>query len=67
MQCRAWVWDGVAGRGCEGRILGGNRTEDLDFLLKNLTAGTTISVYVIAANEGGEAAPSATVTKVVGS
>lgn len=34
---------------------------------KNLTAGTTISVYVIAANEGGEAAASSTVTKVVGS
>ena len=43
-----------------------DRTESLNFLIKNLPPGTTISVYVIAANEGGEAVPSPTVTKVGG-
>lgn len=42
------------------------RDKDLDHEIKGLTPGTTISVYVVAANEGGEAAPSPTVTKVVG-
>ncbi len=42
------------------------RDEDLDHTLIGLTPGATISVYVIAANAGGEAAPSPTVTKVVG-
>ncbi len=42
------------------------RDSDLDHTLPNLTPGTTISAYVIAANDGGEAAPSPTVTKVVG-
>jgi hypothetical protein len=40
--------------------------DDLDHTIKDLTPGTTISVYVVAANAGGEAAPSPTVTKVVG-
>jgi hypothetical protein len=40
--------------------------DDLDYTIKDLTPGTTISVYVVAANAGGEAAPSPTVTKVVG-
>jgi len=39
---------------------------DLDHVLKDLTPGSTISAYVIAANDGGEASPSPTVTKVVG-
>jgi hypothetical protein len=42
------------------------RDEDLDHTLTDLTPGTTFSVYVIAANPGGEAPPSPTVTKVVG-
>ena len=42
------------------------KDEDLDHTLAELTPGATISVYVVAANEGGEAAPSPTVTKVVG-
>ncbi len=42
------------------------RDEDLDHVIAGLTPGTTISAYVIAANAGGEAAPSPTVTKVVG-
>ena len=43
------------------------RDSDLDHTFTNLTPGTTISAYVIAANPGGEAVPSPTVTKVVGS
>uniref|UniRef100_UPI003783CA8F fibronectin type III domain-containing protein n=1 Tax=Prosthecobacter sp. TaxID=1965333 RepID=UPI003783CA8F len=39
---------------------------DLDHTLKDLTPGSTLSVYVVAANDGGEAPPSPTVTKVVG-
>jgi hypothetical protein len=42
------------------------RDTDLDHTLTDLTPGTTVSVYVIAANAGGEAVPSPTVTKVVG-
>jgi hypothetical protein len=42
------------------------RDSDLDHTFTNLTPGTTISAYVIAANPGGEAVPSPTVTKVVG-
>lgn len=42
------------------------RDDDLDHTLKELTPGSTISVYIVAANAGGEAAPSPTVTKVVG-
>ena len=42
------------------------RDSDLDHLMKDLTPGTTLSAYVIAANDGGEAAPSPMVTKVVG-
>ncbi|MCX6858356.1 MAG: fibronectin type III domain-containing protein [Verrucomicrobia bacterium] len=42
------------------------RDEDLDHTFTGLTPGSTISVQVIAANAGGEAAPSPTVTKVVG-
>lgn len=43
------------------------RDSDLDHTLTDLTPGTTISAYIIAANPGGEAVPSPTVTKVVGS
>jgi hypothetical protein len=43
-----------------------DRTEDLDFILKDLTPGATIAVHIVAANEGGEAPPSPAVTKVVG-
>ena len=43
------------------------RDSDLDHTLTDLTPGTTVSAYVIAANPGGEAVPSPTVTKVVGS
>lgn len=42
------------------------RDSDLDHTLTDLTPGTTISAYVIAANPGGEAIASPTVTKVVG-
>ncbi len=42
------------------------RTEDLDYVFKGLTAGTTVAFQIVAANDGGEAAPSPTVTKVVG-
>ena len=42
------------------------RDDDLDHTLTGLTPGSTISAYVIAANAGGEAAASPTVTKVVG-
>ena len=42
------------------------RDVDLDHTFTNLTPGTTISAYVIAANPGGEAVASPTVTKVVG-
>ena len=42
------------------------RDSDLDHTLTDLTPGTTVSAYVIAANPGGEATPSPTVTKVVG-
>ena len=42
------------------------RDTDLDHTLTDLTPGTTISAYVIAANPGGEAIASPTVTKVVG-
>ncbi|MBL9131518.1 MAG: hypothetical protein JNG86_09985, partial [Verrucomicrobiaceae bacterium] len=40
--------------------------KDSDHLISNLPPGATISVYIVAANAGGEAAPSPTVTKVVG-
>ena len=43
-----------------------DRVQDSSYLFKELTAGQTISAYVIAANDGGEAPPSPTVTKVVG-
>lgn len=42
------------------------RDNDLDHTLTGLEPGTTISAYVVAANAAGEAAPSPTVTKVVG-
>jgi len=42
------------------------RDSDLDHTLTGLTPGSTVAAYVIAANPGGEAAPSPTVTKVVG-
>ena len=42
------------------------RDSDLDHTFTNLTPGATISAYVVAANAGGEAVPSPTVTKVVG-
>jgi hypothetical protein len=42
------------------------RDKDLDHSIKDQTPGSTVKVYVIAANEGGEAAPSPTVTAVVG-
>lgn len=42
------------------------RDSDLDHTLTDLTPGATVSAFVIAANPGGEAAPSPTVTKVVG-
>ena len=42
------------------------RDSDLDHILTDLTPGTTVSAYVIAANPGGEATPSPTVTKAVG-
>ena len=42
------------------------RDSALDHTFTNLSPGTTISAYVIAANPGGEAVPSPTVTKVVG-
>ncbi|MBE7497620.1 MAG: hypothetical protein HS117_21955 [Verrucomicrobiaceae bacterium] len=42
------------------------RDRDSDHLISNLPPGATISVYIVAANAGGEAAPSPTVTKVVG-
>ena len=42
------------------------RDNDLDHTLTDLTPGTTVSAYVVAANPGGEAVPSPTVTKVVG-
>jgi hypothetical protein len=41
------------------------RDKDLDHLIKNLTSGTTVHVYVVAANEAGEAPPSAIATAVV--
>lgn len=43
-----------------------DHTEDLDFIYKDLPTGTAVSIYIIAANDGGEAAASPTVTKVVG-
>ena len=43
-----------------------DRDEDLEYMIRDLTPGSTISVYVVAANAGGDAAPSPTVTKVVG-
>ena len=54
----------VIGTDTDFRFL--DRTNDLEMLLKSLTAGATIEVQVIAAKTGGEAAPSPTVTKVVG-
>ena len=42
------------------------RDIDLDHTFTGLTPGATVSAYVIAANSGGEAAASPTVTKVVG-
>lgn len=42
------------------------RDIDLDHTFTGLTPGATVSAYVIAANAGGEAAASPTVTKVVG-
>jgi hypothetical protein len=42
------------------------RDNDLDHTFTDLTPGVTVSAYVIAANSGGEAAASPTVTKVVG-
>jgi hypothetical protein len=41
------------------------RDKDLDHLIKNQTPGTTVHVYVVAANEAGEAPPSAIATAVV--
>ncbi len=41
------------------------RDRDLDHILKDLPPGSTVRVYVIAANEGGEAAPSPMVSQVV--
>lgn len=43
------------------------RDDDLDHTFTGLTPGSTISASVIAANAGGEAAPSPTVTQIVGS
>lgn len=40
--------------------------KDLEFTLKDLTPGSTIEVYLIPANDGGEGPASPTVTKVVG-
>ncbi len=54
----------VHGVDAEFRFL--KRDDDLDHTIPDLTPGTTISAYVIAANAGGEASPSPTVTKVVG-
>lgn len=42
------------------------RDSDLDHTFTDLTPGATVSAYVIAANAGGEAVASPTVTKVVG-
>ncbi|MBL9130987.1 MAG: hypothetical protein JNG86_07300 [Verrucomicrobiaceae bacterium] len=42
------------------------RDADLDHTFTDLAPGTTISAYVIAANPGGEAAPTPTGTQVVG-
>ncbi len=39
--------------------------KDLAFTLKDLTPGSTIKVYVVAHNAGGDSAPSPTVTAVV--
>ncbi len=40
--------------------------KDLDYLMKNLTPGTTISVFVRAHNAAGDGPASPTITKVVG-
>lgn len=54
----------IEGEDADFRFL--KRDSDLDHTLTGLTPGTTVSVYIIAANPGGEAPPSPTVTKVVG-
>lgn len=54
----------IAGVDTEFKSVGS--AEDLDFTLKGLTPGATISVYIIAANDAGEADASEIATKVVG-
>ena len=40
--------------------------KDLEHILKDLTPGSTIEVYIVPMNDGGAGAPSPTVSKVVG-
>lgn len=54
----------VAGVDTDFRFV--DRTEDLDFVFRDLTPGATVSIQIIPANSGGEGPPSPTVTKVVG-
>lgn len=42
------------------------RVQDLEYTYKGLTPGQTVSIHIVATNEAGDAAPSPTVTKVVG-
>jgi len=53
----------VAGVDTDFRFLA--RDKDLDHTIKDLPPGSSVSVYVVAANGAGESEPSATVTAVV--
>jgi len=52
--------------GVDGDFLNVADPKDLEFTLKNLTAGSTIEVYVVPMNDGGSGDASPKVSKVVG-
>jgi hypothetical protein len=54
----------VEGTDADFRFL--DSTDALEFSIKGLTAGATFSTQIVASNDGGDAAPSPTVTKVAG-
>ena len=53
-------------RGVDADLRFRKRASDLDRTFTNLTLGTTMSAYIIAANPGGESMPHPKVSKVVG-
>lgn len=52
--------------GIDADFINVDAPKDLEYIAKNLTAGTTIEAYVIPMNDGGAGPASPTVSKVVG-